>query len=213
VKTGEGDLYEIDTALRPNGNAGLLITSFAAYANYQQQRGSNTAWTWEHQAMTRARCVLGDASLHERFDAVRKAVITAPRDATGLRAEIVAMRERMADAQPVKPDRFDIKFSPGGMIDAEFVMQFLVLSQSAAHPELMANAGNIALLERAESLGLLPAGVGHAAAGAYRAMRQVQHKARLDEASIQLASDAMQAQREAILALWHQVFAPSPSHP
>ena len=213
IKTGEGDLYEIDTALRPNGNAGLLITSFAAYANYQQQRGSNTAWTWEHQAMTRARCVLGDASLHERFDAVRKAVITAPRDPIGLRAEIVAMRERLASAHPVKSEKFDIKYSPGGMIDAEFVMQFLVLSQSGAHPELMANAGNIALLERAESLGLLPAGVGHGAASAYRAMRQVQHKARLNEESIQLASEAMQVQRDAILTLWHQVFAPSPSHP
>ncbi|MEY4099140.1 MAG: hypothetical protein RL300_311, partial [Pseudomonadota bacterium] len=150
VKTGEGDLYEIDTALRPNGNSGLLITSFTAYANYQQQRGSNTAWTWEHQAMTRARCVLGDASLHERFDAVRKAVITSPRDASSLRAEIVAMRERMTSAQPVKAGIFDIKYSAGGMIDAEFVMQFLVLSESGAHPELMANAGNIALLERAE---------------------------------------------------------------
>ena len=63
VKTGEGDLFEIDTALRPNGNSGLLVTSFEAYANYQQQRGSNTAWTWEHQAMTRARFVLGSASL------------------------------------------------------------------------------------------------------------------------------------------------------
>ena len=80
VKTGEGDLYEIDTALRPNGNAGLLVTSFASYSAYQQQRGSNTAWTWEHQAMTRARCVLGDASLRQRFDAVRQSVITATRD-------------------------------------------------------------------------------------------------------------------------------------
>jgi [glutamine synthetase] adenylyltransferase / [glutamine synthetase]-adenylyl-L-tyrosine phosphorylase len=209
VKTGEGDLYEIDTALRPNGNAGLLITSFAAYANYQQQRGSNTAWTWEHQAMTRARCVLGDASLHERFDAVRTAVITAPRDADSLRAEIATMRERMASAQPVKADKFDIKYSAGGMIDAEFVMQFLVLSQSGAHPELMANAGNIALLERAEILGLLPAGLGHAAASAYRAMRQVQHKARLNEESIQLAPQDMQAEREAIVALWHAVFGPT----
>jgi glutamate-ammonia-ligase adenylyltransferase len=206
VKTGEGDLYEIDTALRPNGNAGLLITSFAAYANYQQQRGSNTAWTWEHQAMTRARCVLGDASLRERFDAVRKAVISAPRDANSLRTEIAAMRERMASAKPVRGDKFDIKYSAGGMIDAEFVMQFLVLSQSAAHPELMANAGNIALLERAEILGLLPAGVGHGAASAYRALRQVQHKARLNEESIQLAPQDMQTEREAILALWHAVF-------
>ncbi|MBE0474053.1 bifunctional [glutamate--ammonia ligase]-adenylyl-L-tyrosine phosphorylase/[glutamate--ammonia-ligase] adenylyltransferase [Rhodoferax sp.] len=206
VKTGEGDLYEIDTALRPNGNAGLLVTSFDAYTNYQQQRGSNTAWTWEHQAMTRARCVLGDASLHERFEAVRKAVICAPRDANSLRAEIAAMRARMASAQPVRADKFDIKYSHGGMIDAEFVMQFLVLSQACAHPELMANAGNIALLECAESLGLLPAGVGHGAASAYRAMRRVQHKARLNETSTQLTAQDMQAERGAIVLLWHTVF-------
>jgi glutamate-ammonia-ligase adenylyltransferase len=98
VKTGEGDLYEIDTALRPNGNSGLLVTSFDAYANYQQQRGSNTAWTWEHQAMTRARFVLGSAALQARFDAVREAVITSPRDPAALRAEIVAMRERVRSA-------------------------------------------------------------------------------------------------------------------
>ncbi|WP_312567056.1 bifunctional [glutamate--ammonia ligase]-adenylyl-L-tyrosine phosphorylase/[glutamate--ammonia-ligase] adenylyltransferase, partial [Diaphorobacter sp.] len=98
VKTGEGDLFEIDTALRPNGNSGLLVTSFQAYADYQQQRGSNTAWTWEHQAMTRARFVMGSEGLHARFDAVRQAVITAPRDAAALRSEIVAMRERVRSA-------------------------------------------------------------------------------------------------------------------
>jgi len=206
VKTGEGDLYEIDTALRPNGNAGLLITSFAAYAKYQQQRGSNTAWTWEHQAITRARCVLGDASLYARFDAVRTAVITADRNTDDLRTEISAMRDRVASAHPTKGNTFDVKYSPGGMMDAEFVMQFLVLSQSATHPELMANAGNIALLERAELLGLLPGGVGHAAASAYRAMRQIQHHARLNEESPQVALDAMQAEHEAILTLWNSVF-------
>jgi len=210
VKTGEGDLYEIDTALRPNGNAGLLITSFDAYANYQQQRGSNTAWTWEHQAMTRARCVLGDADMRARFDAVRQAVITAPRDANSLRLEIAAMRERMRLAHPEKPDKFDIKHSPGGMIDAEFVMQFLVLSQAAKHPELLANAGNIALLERAQALGLLPDGMGHAAASAYRTMRQVQHKARLDDAPSQVPPQQLQAERDAILALWQCVFIPQP---
>jgi glutamate-ammonia-ligase adenylyltransferase len=209
VKTGEGDLYEIDTALRPNGNAGLLITSFDAYANYQQQRGSNTAWTWEHQAMTRARCVLGDAALRARFDAVRQAVITAPRDASSLRLEIAAMRERMRLAQAPKPGQFDIKYSPGGMIDAEFVMQFLVLSQASNHPELLANAGNIALLERAQALGLLPDGMGHAAASAYRSMRQVQHKARLDEAPSHVPPEQLQAESDAILALWHHVFNPS----
>jgi glutamate-ammonia-ligase adenylyltransferase len=206
VKTGEGDLYEIDTALRPNGNAGLLITSFAAYAKYQQQRGSNTAWTWEHQAITRARCVLGDASLYARFDAVRTAVITADRNPDDLRHEIGAMRDRVASAHPTKGNTFDVKYSPGGMMDAEFVMQYLVLSQSATHPELMANAGNIALLERAELLGLLPNGVGHAAASAYRAMRQIQHHARLNEESPQVALNAMQREHDAILTLWNVVF-------
>lgn len=208
VKTGEGDLYEIDTALRPNGNAGLLVTSFESYANYQQQRGSNTAWTWEHQAMTRARCVLGDANLRARFDAVRLAVITAPRDQCGLRNEIATMRDRMAQAHPGNPDQFDFKQSPGGMIDAEFVMQFLVLAQSGAHPELLANAGNIALLERAQALGLLPEGMGHAAASAYRTLRQVQHKARLDEAPGHVPLSQLQTERDAILALWRHVFTP-----
>ena len=210
VKTGEGDLYEIDTALRPNGNAGLLITSFDAYANYQQQRGSNTAWTWEHQAMTRARFVLGDEALRQRFDAVRKAVIAAPRHAEDLKAEIVAMRNRVRAAHPAKGDprheQFDVKQSPGGMIDAEFVMQYLVLSSAAQHPELIDNAGNIALLERAEALGLLPAGVGHAAAGAYRELRRVQHRARLNEEPTQVFMPELQQERDAVLALWHAVF-------
>jgi glutamate-ammonia-ligase adenylyltransferase len=206
VKTGEGDLYEIDTALRPNGNAGLLVTSFKSYANYQQQRGSNTAWTWEHQAMTRARCVLGDASLRQRFDAVRLSVITAARDRASLRSEIIAMRERMAHAHSDKPGMFDIKQSAGGMIDAEFVMQFLVLSESGKHPELIANTGNIALLERAEVLGLLPATVGHAAATAYRHLRQVQHTARLNEEPTQVDAASMVTERQAIQALWQAVF-------
>ena len=157
--------------------------------------------------MTRARCVLGDASLRVRFDAIRQAVITSPRDESSLRVEIAAMRERMALAHPTKPGQFDIKQSAGGMIDAEFVMQFLVLSQSGAHPELMANAGNIALLERAEALGLLPNKLGHDAASAYRTMRQVQHKARLDDAPGHVPAENLQTERAAILALWQYVFA------
>jgi glutamate-ammonia-ligase adenylyltransferase len=206
VKTGEGDLFEIDTALRPNGNSGLLITTFDAYANYQQQRGSNTAWTWEHQAMTRARFVLGSEELRQRFDQVREAVITAPRDTEALRTEIVTMRERVRGAHPVKPGYFDVKHSAGGMVDAEFAVQYLVLSQSAQHPELRDNVGNIALLQRAEAAGLLPAGVGQAAADAYRELRRIQHRARLNEAPTQVALPELQVERDAVLALWAAVF-------
>jgi glutamate-ammonia-ligase adenylyltransferase len=205
VKTAEGDIYEIDTALRPNGNSGLLVTRFEAYADYQQQRGSNTAWTWEHQAMTRARFVMGWPSLAPRFDAVRHAVISAPRDAVSLKAEIVAMRERVRQGHPVKPDHFDVKHSPGGMVDAEFAVQYLVLMHTAAHSELADNVGNIALLIRAEVAGLLPMGMGQAAANAYREMRRLQHRARLNEEPTQVDPASLTAEREALLAVWRHV--------
>ena len=216
VKTGEGDLFEIDTALRPNGNSGLLVTDIDAYADYQENRGSNTAWTWEHQAMTRARMVPPSAPtavasspsdpLTARFDAVRHAVITAPRDHAALRGEIIAMREKMRNAHPIRDGQFDVKHSPGGMVDAEFVTQYLVLAHTARHPGLEPNLGNIALLRRAEDAGLLPAGVGQAAADAYRALRRVQHRARLDEQPTQVAPDTLAGERLAIQQLWHTVF-------
>lgn len=206
TKTSEGDLFEIDTALRPNGNSGLLITTFRAFDDYQLQRGSNTAWTWEHQAMTRARFVLGMESLRPRFEGVRQAVVTAERDVAALREEIVAMRDKVRQAHPVREGCFDLKHSPGGMVDAEFAVQFLVLSQSRAHRELIDNVGNIALLQRAEAAGLLPAGVGQAASAAYRELRRHQHRARLDEQSTQFPQDQLAAERDAVLALWRHVF-------
>jgi glutamate-ammonia-ligase adenylyltransferase len=208
TKTAEGDLFEIDTALRPNGSSGLLITTFRAYEDYQLRRGSNTAWTWEHQAMTRARFVDGPEALRTKFDAVRQAVITAPRDVAALQREIVAMRERVRSAHPVRPGRFDLKHSPGGMVDAEFALQFLILSQSAQHPELVPNLGNIALLQRAEAAGLLPTGIGRNAAVAYRELRRQQHHARLNEESTQVPQDLLAAERDSILALWQHVFGP-----
>ena len=205
VKTGEGDLFEIDTALRPNGNSGMLVTSFTAYANYQQQRGSNTAWTWEHQAMTRARCVLGIPALVPLFDAVRESVISAPRDQAALAQEIHTMRERVRAAHPVRGEMFDVKHSLGGMVDVEFAVQFLVLAHSGEHPELLANVGNIALLQRAEAVGLLPRGVGLEAADAYRELRHIQHRARLDEAPTQIDAAAAQSLAAAVQALWRHV--------
>ncbi len=214
AKTGEGDLYEVDTALRPNGHSGLLVTSFAAYADYQERRGSNTAWTWEHQAMTRARMVPpsplaapGGFDLTARFDAVRHVVITAPRDLAALRKEVVAMRATMRQAHPVPAGQFDLKHGPGGLVDAEFVTQYLVLAHSREHPELEPNLGNIALLIRAEDAGLLPAGVGRAAAAAYRALRHAQHRARLNEQAAQMPLGTLAAEQSAIETLWRAVFA------
>ncbi len=206
LRTAAGELFDIDTALRPNGNSGLLVTSLKTFADYQTGRGSNTAWTWEHQAITRARWCAGDADLIDRFDAVRCAVITAARDTQALRAEVQAMRDKVRSAHPVRAGLFDVKHSAGGMMDVEFAVQFLVLAHSAAHPALRDNAGNIALLQRAEDAGLLPPQVGRSAADAYRQLRHAQHRARLDEQPTQGDPAAFAGPRAAVLALWAAVF-------
>ena len=206
LRTAAGELFDIDTALRPNGGSGLLVTSIDAFERYQAGRGSNTAWTWEHQAITRARFCAGAEDLAGRFERVRRGVLTAPREPAALREEIRAMREKVRAAHPVRAGRFDVKHSPGGMMDVEFAVQYLVLAHSAAHPALQDNAGNIALLQRAEQAGLLGPGIGQAAADAYRELRRVQHLARLDEQPTQVEPPALQAQSAAVQALWHAVF-------
>jgi glutamate-ammonia-ligase adenylyltransferase len=206
LKTGEGDVYEIDTALRPNGSAGLLVSSMDAFAQYQGQRGSNSAWVWEHQAMTRARFCVGDTQLGEQFEAVRRQVLCAPRDLSQLALDITQMREKMRAAHSVPADSFDFKHSVGGMIDLEFAVQFLVLVHAHAHLGLQDNVGNIALLIRAEKVGLLASGVGSEAANAYRELRHLQHQARLDEQVGRSDETAMRPYSSAIKTLWSAVF-------
>ncbi|WP_152987449.1 bifunctional [glutamate--ammonia ligase]-adenylyl-L-tyrosine phosphorylase/[glutamate--ammonia-ligase] adenylyltransferase [Aquabacterium parvum] len=209
LRTSVGELFDIDTALRPNGNSGLLVTSYHSYDDYQRQRGSNTAWTWEHQALTRARWCAGEPALAERFESTRRAVLSSERCANSLAQEVVAMRERMREAHPCPPERFDIKHSAGGMIDVEFVVQFLVLTHSRVHPGLMDNLGNIALLLRAGDAGLVPPPLAEAASQAYRELRRIQHRARLDEAPTELEGERLAAvahHRDAVLALWQSVF-------
>ena len=209
MRTAAGELFDIDTALRPNGNSGLLVTSMRSFENYQTGRGGNTAWTWEHQALTRARWCAGLASIAPRFESVRRAVLTAPRDVAALHAEVRAMREKVRAAHPVPAGRFDVKHSAGGMIDVEFAVQALVLGRSGSHAELLDDVGNIALLQRAEAAGLLSQGTGTAAADAYRDLRRAQHRARLDEKPTQVEPEAMAARQEAVLHLWSAVFAAS----
>ena len=206
LRTAAGELFDIDTALRPNGNSGLLVTSITSFERYQVGRGSNTAWTWEHQALTRARFCAGSADLALRFDAVRRQVLAAPRDAAALKREVLEMRDKVRTGRPVRAGVYDVKHSPGGMMDAEFAVQALVLTESGRHPALLDNAGNIALLQRAEAAGLLPPGVGGAAASAYRELRRAQHTARLDERPTQFDPATLATERDAVLALWRAVF-------
>lgn len=152
--------------------------------------------------MTRARCCVAPDDLAQRLEDVRRQVMAAHREPDPLRDEIVAMRERMRAARPVPEGLFDVKHSPGGMVDAEFVVQHLILAHAGQHPELLDNVGNIALLQRCEQAGLLPPGVGVAAANAYRDLRRAQHRARLDEKPTQFPLDAFVDQARAIKSLW-----------
>jgi len=149
-------------------------------------------------------CVMQGGAIMEQGPV--DAVLAAPRDLPALLDEVRAMREKVRAAHRVKAGSFDLKHSPGGMIDVEFAVQALVLGHGAQRPELIDDVGNIALLQRAEAATLLPAGVGTAAADAYRELRRVQHRARLDEQPTQLQPEAMTAQSSAVLALWHAVF-------
>jgi len=157
--------------------------------------------------MTRARFCVGDKPLGAQFEAVRRQVLCAPRDLPQLALDITHMREKMRAAHSVPAEFFDFKHSVGGMIDLEFAVQFLVLAHAHAHPGLQDNVGNIALLGRAEEVGLLPRGVGADAADAYRELRHLQHQARLDERVGRSAVADMQKPCQAIKTLWSAVFA------
>lgn len=201
--TAAGVLYETDLRLRPDGASGLLVSSLEAFEDYQRTH----AWTWEHQALTRARFSCGDRAVGERFGAIREAVLTQPRDPDKLRAEVLEMRRKMLDGHPNASGLFDLKHDRGGLVDVEFAVQFLVLSQSAAHPELTANIGNIALLRRAGELGLIPLEIGSAAGDAYRELRRRQHAVKLQGAEHARAEHGGLAQEiQAVKALWSNVF-------
>ena len=205
-KTSEGDLFEIDTSLRPNGNSGLLVTSMDAFEAYQLGRGSNTAWTWEHQALTRARCAVGMPGMVERFDRVRHQVMTVKRDVAALGQEVLAMRQRVRDAHPLHDGVVDVKHGRGAMLDIEFCVQYLVLGYSWQYPELEEDVGNIVLLQRAQRAGLIPVPVGEDAANGYRVLRQIQHYARLNDEGDVFDGVAAGQACEAGVLLWQAVF-------
>jgi glutamate-ammonia-ligase adenylyltransferase len=199
--TSAGVLYETDLRLRPDGAAGLMVSSFPAFRDYQTKR----AWTWEHQALTRARFCAGDATLGLRFEALRREVLATPRDPAKLREEILAMREKMRSE--VKIDARDLKHVAGGLVDLEFAVQALVLAESCRHPTLLDNKGNNTLLKRAGDLGIVPAPVAVAAADAYLELRARTHAASLnDEEHTLLAQGELAQAREAVKQLWKAVF-------
>lgn len=201
--TSAGLLYETDLQLRPDGNSGLLVSSTAAFREYQL----NKAWVWEHQALTRARFVAGDTAIGEAFDIIRMEVMMQARDGEKLKNEVLSMRQKMRQAQPVQAGKFDLKHSAGGIIDVEFLVQYLVLLHASQHQSLTGNIGNIGLLKLMAQLNILDEELAESVAAAYRTFRHTQHMLKLQGVThllVEMNTVSMQA--DAVRFLWHEVF-------
>ena len=202
--TNAGLLYETDLQLRPDGNSGLLVSSIAAFKEYQMAK----AWVWEHQALTRARFIAGDANISKSFEQVRVEVLSQPRDAEKLKKSVLEMREKMRASHKPQAGLFDIKHDAGGIIDVEFLVQFLVLSNANKHPQLTENIGNIALLRLLASLNIIETEAAENVAIAYREYRKMQHALKLQGVThSRVETNSVKAHIAAVTNFWKKVLA------
>ncbi|MBR9827733.1 MAG: bifunctional [glutamate--ammonia ligase]-adenylyl-L-tyrosine phosphorylase/[glutamate--ammonia-ligase] adenylyltransferase [Oceanospirillales bacterium] len=207
--TPSGILYEVDMRLRPSGNSGLLVSSLSAFRDYQHK----DAWTWEHQALVRARVVAGSPALAERFEQVRHEILQQPRDAATLGTEVADMREKMREHLGSKNTGdtehpvFNLKQDRGGIVDIEFMVQYLVLRHAAARPELLRWTDNIRILDSLEAAGLLAADDAELLREAYKAFRAAGHRLTLQNLSGVLDEEEMREYREGVAAIWQRLMA------
>jgi glutamate-ammonia-ligase adenylyltransferase len=202
ARTAAGELYEVDTRLRPSGRAGLLVSGIDAFAEYQRSQ----AWTWEHQALVRARVVAGSAELAQQFSDIRQEVLTRERDSGNLRQEVREMRERMRQELGSKqPGYFDLKQDPGGIADIEFMVQYAVLANAHRYPALLTYTDNIRQLDGLEQFGILTAEEATRLRDAYRKLRRRLHQLTLQEQSGLISETELQDEWQTVRGLWQRV--------
>jgi len=215
TRTLSGQLYEVDMRLRPSGNSGLLVSSFNAYSRYQL----NDAWVWEHQALVRARPILGDLELMQRFTQLRRDVLGQDRELNGLRAEVVNMREKMrkhlgtaskSKKNTAEDREFHLKQDVGGIVDIEFMVQYAVLAWSHQHPALNEWTDNIRILESLQNLGFIEAKQAHLLIEIYQSYRAAVHRLVLEQRSSSVLGivegDSFSEQRQQVTSLWQDWF-------
>ncbi|MEX2367631.1 MAG: bifunctional [glutamate--ammonia ligase]-adenylyl-L-tyrosine phosphorylase/[glutamate--ammonia-ligase] adenylyltransferase, partial [Pseudohongiellaceae bacterium] len=201
--TMSGRLYEVDMRLRPSGASGLLVTSLAAFRRYQEQ----DAWTWEHQALIRSRAVGGSPHLAEEFSRIRKEVLKRRRDDSELKKEICAMRRRMRkELGSGKRQRFNIKQDAGGLVDIEFMVQYIVLARAWQCEGLLAWSDNMRLLEVMKDQALLPVDQVQSLMDIYIRYRIRLHRLALQNIDDDLPEDEYQEERACIIAIWQSLF-------
>ncbi len=202
VLTAAGKLYEIDTRLRPDGASGMLVSPLRAYRDYQRDK----AWTWEHQALIRARFVAGDAAIAEPFEAIRREILCRPRDEAQLRLDILEMRERMYRAkQPPEGDIINLKHSRGGLVDIEFLVQYRVLAGANKFASLCQRTDNIGLLSALHEVGLIDEDCVHLR-DIYRIFHQRLHARVLQNRSAEVESRPLQHELETVRSCWQRWF-------
>ncbi|MEW6037478.1 MAG: bifunctional [glutamate--ammonia ligase]-adenylyl-L-tyrosine phosphorylase/[glutamate--ammonia-ligase] adenylyltransferase [Pseudomonadota bacterium] len=197
-----GALYEVDLRLRPSGSSGLLVSKVDAYENYQLQQ----AWTWERQALVRARFVAGDPRVGARFDAVRRTVLCAERDNRQVRLDVQAMREKMRESlADRRPELFDLKQGVGGIADIEFIVQFGVLVSAAKHCEITRWTDTVRLLESLRTIKFLEPAQADRLRRAYCDYRGEAHRLALQEMPALARSSEFTEHRAAVQAVWKQL--------
>ena len=203
LNTSAGVLYEVDMRLRPSGEAGLLVSTFNAYEFYQK----NEAWTWESQALVRARCVYGTKSLKAEFDQIRQSTLAKKRDAVTLKAEITGMRAKMYQhfTQPQAVE-FNLKTDKGGITDIEFIAQYLVLANAETSPEMAVWSDNIRIFDTAMAYGILTEPAGEQLKYCYMAMRNRIHHLNLLRQPSCVPMSEFEAERDFIGKMWSQIF-------
>ena len=201
TRTSSGILYEVDARLRPSGAAGMLVTSTESFSDYQQ----NEAWTWEHQALVRARVVYGDPQLKTQFDVIRRDVLTAVRERETLQTEVREMREKMrAHLGNKHRDRFDIKADEGGITDIEFITQYLVLCHAHDKPKLTRWSDNVRILELLAQNDIMDEQDAQALTRAYTTLRDELHHLALQEQPGHVALECFTHERELVRSCWQK---------
>jgi glutamate-ammonia-ligase adenylyltransferase len=204
--TSGGILYEVDMRLRPEGASGVLVSTMDTFSKYQTEQ----AWTWEHQAMVRARAIAGDSQLRGGFERLRKEIICRRRDTADLRDAVRSMRARMtAEPRRGRGERFDLKQDPGGLVDIEFLVQYLVLANAWRHNDLAERTGSVELLTAIRQKGLLPEKHAERLISAYLYYRKTINEQNLQERDSFVDADDLGEVQSTVRAIWQEVIEPS----
>lgn len=203
TRTLSGTLYDLDLRLRPSGSAGLLVSSFSAFAEYQMEH----AWIWEHQALTKGRFITGDGAIKEQFHQLRKQALCRPREEKDLKNQIIDMRSKMRqNAQKVPGEKFDVKLSPGGLTDIEFMVQYWILRWAKEYPEFIANYEMGKILALIAGSGIVPEPCVRGLLSAHQKYKDLIHQAALQEQPAIFEASEFAEHSDVVMDVWNRVF-------